>query len=182
MAREHTAVEGSARIRDSWPTRASLVSGGARTGSVEALRLSQRFLEGRLGPVVADWDRRGVGWRLPSENGSAVVRLIHVIWGDNAWFFGRTGSELQGMLDQATAALLIGGVRWKPEALEVLWGAATLLASRSSLSAADLGGPRLPSTTVEELKALGAWLTPSGETRTHQTHRARQAMRTYLKH
>ena len=117
-----------------------------------------------------------------ADAGDVILRLSHLIWGDNIWFLGGSAAELQTMLDEATAALLPCGVRWKPKSLEVLWGAAMPRDQQQELTVAEPDGSRLLFTSVEALAALGAWLTPTGETDTHQFHRARQADKAYFKH
>ena len=89
-----------------------------RTGSVEAPMFWQCESILMFAPVVADWERRGLGVQLTAQAGGRY--LTHAIWADNLLLCAQNQQHLTTMIAEISEALYTRNYTWKPSSLQYI--------------------------------------------------------------
>eukprot|EP00959_Pyramimonas_sp_CCMP1952_P003125 64616-Pyramimonas_sp.AAC.1 len=67
------------------------------------------------GPILRDWDSRGVGYVLEGVCGEYERRTVvnHFVWADNCYLVSASSTVLAQMIHDLTLPLHDWGMRWK---------------------------------------------------------------------
>ena len=134
---------------------------------MEAPLLSSEVLEAELGPLVAEWELNGIGFRLSNAGDEEVVTVSHILWADNVYLFATDDKMADFMLRGVTRVLVDKlSLTWKAKSLEAMHGAHSRCVSREPFRTVAEEGKDALMPLVSAFRVLGETIDEDGQTRT----------------